>query len=255
MKKWFILCCTFLLCNTIFAQNWYQDDIWQQDNRPYLYYPVDQQKKQIEQMQKSVKPSEIEAFESLQVQLDQSRKIAIMNPTPENIKNYVALQELAMTQAATFTEQWQRVLWENPSLDYSLKGRPTNTTAVRQYDQQRGIDTVNAIKQIAGSNGVMFFYRSDCPYCHAMAPVLRNFANQYGVEVMAVSLDGGPIEGFPDAQVDNGIATKLQVSVVPALFIMDTKTKSFKPISHGVISQSELESRFLAVSKEVGTLY
>ncbi len=246
-----------LLSQVTFAQSWYEQDIWQNEDRAFQWYPDPQEKarKQNEQQKQNVKAPELQAFEQFQKELDESRKIAIMNPTPDNIMRYVALQELAMTQAATFTDQWQRTIWENPSLDYSLQGRPTNASAIREYDNQRTQDTVRAIQQIAGANGIMFFYRSDCSYCHAMAPILRNFSNQYGIKIMAVSLDGGPMDGFPDAQLDNGISAKLGVTTVPAMYVMDTKSKTFKPIAFGVISQSDLESRFLTVVTEPGTRY
>ncbi len=251
-----ILALTLLLSHSVFAQSWYEQSIWDREDRPYQWYPPElEQRKKQKNNPESAKPAEIQAFEQLQKELDESRKIAIMNATPENLKRYVALQELALGQAATFTEQWQRMLWENPQLDYSLQGRPTNTAGLQQYDSQRAQDIGLAIQEVAGSNGVMFFYRSDCSYCHAMAPVLRNFADQYGVKVMAVSMDGGPMAGFPDAQMDNGISAKLGVNTVPALFVADTKTKSFKPIGYGVISQSELETRFLTISKDVGSRY
>ena len=108
---------------------------------------------------------------------------------------------------------------------------------------------------MARDNGILFFYRSDCPYCHAMTPILRQFASQYGLRVMAVSLDNGPMEGYPDALPNNGIAERLGVTTVPAVFVMDTQSKSFKPVGYGVLSQSELENRFLSLSKPVGEVY
>ena len=258
MKKTVLITLLFTLFTHTFAQSWYEQSIWEQEDRNFQWYPDPQQPKKRNQEQNpeiSDEPAELKAFEQLQKELDESRKIAIMSPTPDNIKRYVALQELAMTQAATFTDQWQRVLWENPNLDYSLQGRPTNTAAIRQYDQQREEDKVRAIQQIAGSNGIMFFYRSDCQYCHAMAPVVQEFARQYGIKVMAVSLDGGTMAGFPNAQLDNGISARLGVTTVPAIFIMDTQTKSFKPIANGVISQSELENRFYTIATEPGSRY
>ena len=88
-----------------------------------------------------------------------------------------------------------------------------------------------------------------------MAPILRQFANQYGIKVMAVSLDNGPMEGFPDALPNNGVAEKLGVTTVPAVFVMDTQSKTFTPVGFGVMSQTELENRFLSLSKPVGTVY
>lgn len=257
MKKWTIALLLAAVAAAAFAQSWYQDNIWNRPDRAYQWYPDPAERQQAQERASSdqSKPPEVQQFEQLQKKLVESRQVAIMNPTQENLKQYIQLQEVVMTQAATFTDQWQRVIWSNPELDYSLKGRPTEAAAIKTYDQNRFQDKASAIQAMARDNGVMFFYRSDCPYCHAMAPILRQFANQYGLKVMAVSLDGGPMEGYPDALPNNGVAEKLGVTTVPAVFVMETKTKTFKPIGYGVMSQSELENRFLNLSKPVGTVY
>ena len=254
MKGWILT--LLLVAGSAFAQSWYEDNIWQRPERAYQWYPTQEEREQQNRSQTEPgKPPEVTQFEQLQKQLVEARQVAVMNPTDANLKKYIQLQEIVLTQAAAFTDQWQRVIWSNPDLDYSLKGRPTDATAIRTYDQNRVQDKAQAIQAMARENGLMFFYRSDCPYCHAMAPILRQFANQYGIKVMAVSLDNGPMEGYPDALPNNGVAEKLGVTTVPAVFVMDTQTKTFKPVGFGVMSQSELESRFLSLSKPVGSVY
>lgn len=255
MKKSLIAFALIVGCAAAaFAQSWYEDTIWSRPDRAYQWYP-DPAEQKAAQEQQTGKPTEVNQFEQLQKQLVEARQVAVMNPTEDNLKKYIQLQEVVLSQAATFTDQWQRVIWSNPDLDYSLKGRPTDATAIKAYDQNRGQDKAAAIQAMARDNGILFFYRSDCPYCHAMAPILRQFASQYGLRVMAVSLDNGPMEGYPDALPNNGIAERLGVTTVPAVFVMDTQSKSFKPVGYGVLSQSELESRFLSLSKPVGTVY
>lgn len=238
------------------GMGWYDEDIWTNEDRAFLWYP-DNKPKQKQQVQPQQSPvqNELVAFDLLQKQVDEARKIAIMNPTEANLKRYVELQEVVMSKSATFTDQWQRVIWQHPELDYSQHSRPNNQLAQQQYDYQRQQDKQAAIRQLAGENGILFVFRSDCPYCHTMAPIMKDFATMYGVKVMPVSLDGRGINHFPNALPNNGIAQRLNITSVPALFVMDTKTKQFKPIGFGVMSQSTLEDRFLAYSRPVGTLY
>ena len=238
-------------------QNWYMQDIWKNNDRAYQWYPDPNRPKHAAPAQRTEdqKPNELVQFDLLQKRLEESRKVAIMNPTEANLKTYIQLQELAMNQAATFTDQWQRVIWQNPDLDYSQRGRPINQVAQQTWDANRSQDKARAIREIAKENGILFFYRSDCPYCHAMAPILKEFSVTYGVNVMPVTLDGGTIAPFENSLPDNGIATRLGVKTVPAIFVMETRTKQFKPLAYGVIASSSLEDRFLAFSKPVGTMY
>lgn len=250
-----ILLSLTLLCQIAWGQNWYEQDIWKNEDRAFLWYPDTKKPKKEEQTNQPHVQNELIQFEMLQKQLDESRKIAIMNPSEENLKRYIQLQEIAMNQASSFTDQWQRVIWANPDLDYSQNNRPNNSTAQYVYDAQRQQQKTEAIRQLAAENGILFVFRSDCPYCHAMAPIVQQFSQAYGIKVMPVSLDGGKLSEFPYSLPNNGIAQRLNINTVPALYIMDTKTKQFKPIGFGVMAQTTLEDRFLALSKPVGSLY
>ena len=95
---------------------------------------------------------------------------------------------------------------------------------------------------------LFFFYRSDCPYCHAFAPTLADFQARHGIQVVAISVDGGPMPGFPNARADNGIATTLKVTQVPAVFLAQPFTGKITPIGFGVLSESQLLERIAVVS-------
>lgn len=242
------------------GMGWYDEDIRSKDDRAFLWYPDPKAQQNKPAQQPSPPPAmlpqnELAAFDMLQKQVDEARKIAIMNPTPENLKHYVTMQEVVMSKSAAFTDQWQRVIWQNPELDYSQHGRPNNQLAQQQYDHNRQLQKQEAIRKLAGENGILFVFRSDCPYCHTMAPILKQFAATYGVKVMPVSLDGRGIGHYPNALPNNGIAQRLNITTVPAMYVMDTKTQKFTPIGFGVMAQTTLEDRFLAYSRPVGSMY
>ena len=83
---------------------------------------------------------------------------------------------------------------------------------------------------------------------NAFAPTLAAFQARHGIQVVAVSMDGGPMPGFPEARPDNGIATTLKVTQVPAIFLAQPFTGRITPIGFGVLSESQLLERIVAVS-------
>jgi conjugal transfer pilus assembly protein TraF len=72
---------------------------------------------------------------------------------------------------------------------------------------------------------------------------VKGFSQKYGWSVLAVSLDGGTLSEFPEARRDNGIATRLQISHVPALIALHPRTGQFIPLAYGLVSESEIEER------------
>ncbi|UEC01785.1 conjugal transfer protein TraF [Burkholderia vietnamiensis] len=194
------------------------------------------------------RPLELVEFERLQKTLEDFRNIAIMRPTEANVRRYMELEAQVVNRASYFADVAQRVAWATPELDPTLRGRPVNAKALEVFEQQQREDRSSSVATLARDHVLFFFYRSDCPYCHAFAPTLSAFQSRYGIQVVAVSVDGGPMPGFPNARPDNGIATTLKVSQVPAVFLAQPYTGKITPIGFGVLSESQLLERIALVS-------
>jgi conjugal transfer pilus assembly protein TraF len=191
---------------------------------------------------------ELLEFERLQKTLEEYRHIAIMRPTEANVRRYMVLESRVVAQASTFADVAQRVAWSTPELDPTLQGRPVNAKALEVFEQQQMTDRSQSIAALGRDHVLFFFFRGDCPYCHAFAPTLETFQARHGIRVVAVSVDGGTMPGFPEARRDNGIATTLKVSQVPAVYLAQPFTGKITPIGFGVLSEAQLLERIAAVS-------
>lgn len=189
------------------------------------------------------KAPELVQFEQLQKRLEETRNIAIMSPTDANVRRYMELEAKVVGQASRFADVAQRVAWTTPELDPTLHGRPVNAKALEVYEQDQLQGRTRSIAQLGRDHVLFFFFRSDCPYCHAFAPTLEAFQARYGITVVPISLDGGGIPGFDAPRRDNGIARTLQVTQVPAVFLAQPFTGKISPIGFGVLSESQLAER------------
>ena len=196
--------------------------------------------------------AELVEFERLQKTLEDTRNIAIMRPTEANVRRYMELESQVVARASYFADVAQRVAWATPELDPTLQGRPVNAKALEVFEQTQQAGRSRAIADLGADHVLFFFYRSDCPYCHAFAPILAAFQARHGIQVVAVSMDGGPMPGFPEARPDNGIATTLKVTQVPAVFLAQPFTGTITPIGFGVLSESQLLERLAIVSTPQG---
>lgn len=200
----------------------------------------------------------LESAEEFRQRLEEQRLLAVWAPTQENVQAYQEMQWQATMRAATFSDQWRRNTWGNSELDYTVQ-RPVAQYARHEWLDQRGLEMDDALEHMSDNYGLFYFFRSDCPYCQRFSPVLRGFADRYGVEVRAISVDGGPMPSFPGARRDEGQFARLlagQPAVVPAVLLLNTETNEPQWITFGLVSGQELAERiFVSMTREVGEDY
>jgi conjugal transfer pilus assembly protein TraF len=174
---------------------------------------------------------------------------AVLDPTPENVLAYMRFQKLILDRSKHFAEVWRTVLWENPELDETVKN-PASTLGIQLAGEERKKSIREVIGKIREIGKLVFFFTSTCPYCKEEGRLLKVFSENYGLGVMAVSLDGGGLEEWKDYVLDNGQARNLGVSEVPTLFLLIPPDKVIR-IGTGLLTYDELERRLYIVGKEV----
>ena len=194
------------------------------------------------------RPPELVEFARLQKRLEDYRNIAIIRPTEANVRRYMELEASVVRQASYFSEVAQRVAWSTPELDMTLQGRPVNARGIEVFDREQAQSRNQSLAALARTHVLFFFFRSDCPYCHAFAPTLEAFQARHGIQIVPISVDGGGLPNFPQYRRDNSISRTLQVTQVPAVFLAEPFTGKITPIGFGVLSESQLIERIATVT-------
>jgi len=241
--------------------NWFKEDVWKNPERGFLFYPPDKpkevKKKPVEpepekQVEKPKSIKEMQTLEEVQAELKRLKSMAIMNPNQANVLNYLQAQTFVMEKSSVFADTARRVAWQNPEVDYNAK-RPTANFAIATQRERKAEEEKRALQALAETNGLLFFYKKDCSYCHDQAPVLQMFERRYGIPVMAVSLDGTGIKEFPNAKPDNGISLKVSngrgINVTPTIYLLDRKTKSAVPLGQGVLAMEDIVDRIWVLTQ------
>ena len=192
----------------------------------------------------SEKDADIAGLEAFQVILDDSRKKAVWNPSPENVRSFMENQIIMAERADKFSNVFTRLGWQNPDLSYNVEN-PVNRAALQTYRMTERAARVSHMGSISERYGVYYFYSQNCAACRVFSPILDGFRRIHDIKVVAVSMDGGPNAVFADWRPNNGIARGLGLenTVTPAVILFDARTSETIPVSFGAISIEELEDR------------
>lgn len=195
---------------------------------------------------------------AITAELDELKARAVLDPTEENVTQYIRFQREQLDRASMFADVWSRAVWQNPELDYTLQ-RPVNTLGKQTWTDQRKLARQNTMEALAQRYGVFYFYSSTCAACQVFSPIMRSISDQFGLEVLAVSMDGGPNDAFPNFVVDTGQYERMGLGAnrqVPALVLFDTQTKQPIPIGYGLMAADEVMQRIYYLTEtEPGSDY
>ncbi len=189
--------------------------------------------------------------------LEEARAKAILDPNAANVAAYLRLQQETLQRAATFSDAFRRTVWASPDLDYTLK-RPVGALAKRLWSDERRAERATVLARLGERYGLIYLGHAKCPACRVFGPLLRAFALRHGLDVLAVSMTGEPLEGWPEAVPDRGRTARLGLTVkaFPAVVLYDTRTRRALPVAFGVVAEDQLAERIFALTaREVGHDY
>ena len=216
--------------------HWYEDRVKEESEEPKKTFSAPRHSLPLKPLTPTRK---IEAYKK---DLEEKLHRALVYPTPQNLIAYMEAQARGQDMAQKFSDEWMKVIYTHPHLDYNAKA-PVNHVGQQIHSRQEEKRRTEKLKRLAQTHGLFFFFRSDCELCHAFASVVKSFSQTYGFRVLAISMDGRGIDGFPEFERDNGISSTFNIRQVPTLLAVDPHQRQVIPLSHGFISQSEIEKR------------
>lgn len=232
---------------------WYQDPVPEEEllEEPPPPPEVAKEEPKVEPEKEAKSPPAPFSLKWVQEMLPRYKERAWDNPTQENVQAYFLVQRFAMDRANKFADVAQQVVVGNALLDESMR-RPLATFVGPKVDREAGMQADHLLRKISEKAGIFFFFKSDCQYCEAQAPLLA-YLEEYGFDILAISIDGGQLKShqFKNTKVDAGQAQILGVQATPAMFLMNEEGQ-FTALGQTVISYSDLRQRILLVAAREG---
>lgn len=159
------------------------------------------------------------------------QKKAIMEPSVENLRDYMTMQDIARRKAAEFAMVTNYTLQANPELDlnrdYPL-ATPGRTARTRLQQQEIQTRLASARKDHA----LIYFYSPSCAYCQEQDGILRYFVDRHGWEIKPVNIEEQP-----------SLAARFNVQTTPSMLLIQRGNADYLPAAVGVVSLDTLEDR------------
>lgn len=176
---------------------------------------------------------------------------AILSPTKENVRAYMEHQKRVLERSEEFARVWKRILWESPALDSTVDS-PVSAAGAEISRNLRKTARDGVIEKISRVGKLVFFFRSDCPFCGGQAEVLKTLERRHGIGVLAASLDGRGLHPLYPRFTDGAAqAARLGVERVPALFLFVPSRRKIVRIGTGYLTLGEIRQRLHVVGEEV----
>lgn len=158
------------------------------------------------------------------------QKKAVQYPTPDNVKEYLIIQDTARRKAMAYTSVYTYVLQANPELNLNADF-PITTPGRVSRTRIRTTAKKDKIRSSAIDYGLIYFYKPECEYCKAQTSILSFFMKKYpGWEVKVININNQP-----------SIAAQFNVQTVPFIMLVKRNSKKYMPISVGVMALSRME--------------
>jgi conjugal transfer pilus assembly protein TraF len=233
-----------------------EKDYYQDRERGYFWYEVEPEQSD-EDKPETLQESSVSTLSPREILKKQgedwedSLATAMLNPSDKMAMEEYLKQTFAInSQAATFSANFKKMIWTNPEFDSTLQ-RPVTTQAIMAKSQERFNGDQKSLENIADEKGLVFFFRSDCPYCHRFAPILKKFSERFGFTVIPVSLDNKGLPDFPYPKPNIDLGRKLNVSVVPALFLIEPDSNTVATVGYGFNDWQTLTNKVLFAEQQM----
>ena len=172
--------------------------------------------------------------------LMQFQKKAVMTPSPQNVHDYLTMQDIARKKSLAFANTVSFVNQQNPQLsltdDYPVAA--PGRMAKNKLEQSE-ID--NTLMASAFEFALLYFLSPDCQFCQAQSQILSYFKQKYPQwQVKEINIQTNP-----------DLAAQFNVQTVPHILLVYKHSDKAFPVATGVHSMMEIELNLYRAIKTI----
>ncbi|MEY3106590.1 MAG: hypothetical protein RIT35_756 [Pseudomonadota bacterium] len=248
------------LNNIVLADQIKKPSFYDDSERGWYYYESLKKKKLKEQKEQDEKqvhspknsPQILQQLEQVQQILEIKKAKLVLEPTIENARDFMTYQKRVFDNADQVSKVWQEALLKYPELDSRIEN-PVDQQAIKIKYAEDDKTESRKINEFAQHFKLILFYKSDCKYCQAFNPILKEFVLKYNFKVTGLNLSqtgltpsGSTYGEFP-VEHNRQLAEQLKIASAPMLVAVNLEHNLYIPIAQGYLPENELKRNVLLV--------
>ncbi|WP_103896879.1 conjugal transfer protein TraF [Rickettsia fournieri] len=181
----------------------------------------------------------------LKQEFSKAQRRALDNPTLANVIIAQRLHKQILEKSHKFATMWQLAT----ILDYKLVNmdEPVNSLHKKLYEVRQEEENSKKLRLLAKNWGLILQVNQGCNYCQAFTPIVREFADKYGFQLIFVSNSETRFQGMPTIKDTGLLQTLNPENIVPVLYLVDSSGTQIYPVARGIISEDKIAENILAV--------
>ena len=189
----------------------------------------------------------------LQDRHEKAHRQALDNPTNENLLTELYLEKEMMNKSRLYSERRVAVAM----LDSKFTNMKEHSNVLHRSIQEQ-VDSQDMLKKLSKLSkdwGLILQVQDGCAHCHGFAPIVLEFANNYGFQLLAASKDGDDFEQIKGVKDRGEMVMFNPNKVAPILYLVKSDGKEVIPISRGIHSEDEIIIQIKRIDKHLRRLF
>lgn len=186
-------------------------------------------------------------LKAIQEHYKDARAEAVMHPTVKNAMIVMRWHQYFLKMSDEFGVAFKKALLVDPTLSYRAT-YPLESVARQAYSQAKHQTERTVIQRLSQAGlGLMFVYQGNDPLAQTLTPSLVKQSEEWHLPLLGVSNDGVLLPDITHNVVNDG---RINPKVVPAIYLVNPKTKEKKAIAFGFISMDELTQNLTQIATD-----
>lgn len=250
MKVKFLILCLMFSC-FVNANDWHERKaegwIWFEENEKKEDKPqaVPSSVQTIHHDSPSPRRDPEKELEAFKKEFERTLKIAVWDPSQENVLAFQKMQLIALEKSAEFSRVWQHNLLNFPETDPNVVSVPSSQYGIQIQKLAKHQEKEALILSLAQKYGLMFFYEGAKLTSQATAENIKNFAKKYNWKLYGISMDDTVLSNIENQINGKSLAQHFKITLFPSLFVVDPNSNEIYPIAYGMASQEKIEQNIL----------